>query len=184
MSEPATPVHFADATLRIDRMPADGREIALSPDAEEREALAAQLKITAVPRLEAKLRATRFRGGIRVLGRLRAEIVQPCVVTLEPVTQAIDETVDRVFLPGTERSLADQADAEIFVDLEGEDVPDHFDGSTVDLSELLIETLSLAIDPYPRAPGAKIEAKGLDVDDEALSPFAGLKALKKDSDAS
>ena len=45
--------------------------------------------------------------------------------------------------------------AEVFVDLEGEDLPDHFDGPEADLSEWLIETLALALDPYPRKPGRR-----------------------------
>ena len=49
------------------------------------------------------------------------------------------------------------ASAEVFVDLEGDDMPDHFEGHEADLSDLIVETLALAIDPYPRAPDASLE---------------------------
>ncbi len=32
-------------------------------------------------------------------------------------------------------------------------MPDHFEGNEADLTDLIVETLALAIDPYPREPG-------------------------------
>ncbi|RYH05307.1 MAG: hypothetical protein EON57_08025 [Alphaproteobacteria bacterium] len=102
-------------------------------------------------------------------------------MSLEPVTEEIEEPIDRIFLPGGEKVYAGKADAEVFVDLEGDDVPDHFEGNEADLSDLIVETLALSIDPYPRLEG---EAVGIvsDEDDEEDSPFAGLKVLKVDED--
>jgi hypothetical protein len=175
-------LRFADASIRIDSMPPAGRDLALSLDTAECEALAAELALTAVDRLEARLHAVRFRGGFRVTGRLEAAIVQPSVISLEPVRQDIAEPVDRVFLPLGDKDVATSADAEIFVDVEGEDVPDHFEGNEADLSELLVETLSLAVDPYPRRPDESLEDIGLAADDEPDNPFAALKALKTPPD--
>src|SRR5262249_30937572 len=107
---------------------------------------------------------------------------QPSVVSLEPVTQEIAEPIDRVFLPGGEKDYAGPANAEIFVDLEGEDVPDHFEGNEADLSDLIVETLALAIDPYPRAEGESFGALGEDGDTESDLPLAGLKVLKTPGD--
>ena len=53
--------------------------------------------------------------------------------------------------------------SEVFIDLEDDDFPDHIDGPEVDLSALLIETLALAIDPYPRRPGESLDSLGIDV---------------------
>jgi hypothetical protein len=65
------------------------------------------------------------------------------------------------------------------VDLEGEDLPDHFDGPEADLSDLVVETLALAVDPYPRRDGESLTDLGLaDPADEPESPFDKLKALK------
>ncbi|HEV7274972.1 MAG TPA: DUF177 domain-containing protein [Devosiaceae bacterium] len=169
-----------DAGIRVDNMPPTGRGLRLAPDAEEREALAAALGISAVERLEVSLQAVKFRGGMRVTGQLEAEIVQPSVVSLEPVRQVIVEPIDRVFLPGPGKPAPG---AEIYVDLEADDPPDHFEGPEADMSDLVIETLALAIDPYPRAEGESVETLGLPVDeDDEPSPFARLKVLKNPGD--
>ena len=169
------------ASIRLDSMPAAGRDIDLTVEREAREAIAVQLAVTAVDRLQVKLHAVRFRGGIRVTGRLRAQVTQPSVVSLEPVIADNEEPVDRIFLPGGEKPYAGKADAEVFVDLEGDDVPDHFEGNEADLTDLIVETLALGVDPYPRLEGESVGVAG-DEDDEEDSPFAGLKALKIDED--
>ena len=170
-----------DAIVRIDRLPAGGRDLTVSLDDPTRAALAELLDITAVESFEATLTVSPLRGGIRALGRLVADIVQPSVVTFEPVPQHIDEAVDRVFLPEAQAHKPTPG-SEIFVDLEDEDFPDHIDGPEVDLSALLIETLALAIDPYPRLPGESLDSLGIDVGGGPASPFAALEKLKKSTD--
>ncbi len=179
MSERPHDLRIPDASIRLDSMPPAGRELKLSVAGEEREQIAALLGVTEVQNLDVSLHATKFRGGMRVTGQLVAAIVQPSVVTLDPVRQEISEPIDRVFLPGGEKPFAGTANAEIFVDLEGEDVPDHFEGTEADLSGLIIETLALAIDPYPRAEGESLDSLGLPKAEEEESPFAALKSLKK-----
>jgi uncharacterized metal-binding protein YceD (DUF177 family) len=165
--------------MRLDPMPPDGRDLALSVGKDERALVADRLGVTEIHNLDVSLHAVRFRGGIRVTGRLTAVIVQPSVVTFDPVRQEIDEPIDRVFLPSGERPRAGSAAAEIFVDPDAEDAPDYFEGPEVDFSELIVETLSLAIDPYPRGEGEGLDALGLPQQDEDESPFASLESLKK-----
>jgi uncharacterized metal-binding protein YceD (DUF177 family) len=172
-------LRLTDASIRLDSMPIDGRDLAVSVPEEERAALAAHLGISAVESLVVKLHADKFRGGMRVHGTVDARIVQPSVISLDPVTQTISEPVDRVFLPGIEKTFADQAGAEVFVDVEGEDIPDHFDGTEADLTDLIVETLALAIDPYPHADGETVGEIDIVAKDESDSPFSSLKALKK-----
>jgi uncharacterized metal-binding protein YceD (DUF177 family) len=171
-------IRLKDAGIRLDSMPATGRDVVLAADEEDRAALADAIGVTAVNSLHVQLHAVKFRGGMRVTGRLTAEIVQPSVVSLEPVTQAVSEPIDRVFLPGGEKSFAGPAGAEVFVDLEGDEIPDHFDGPEADLTDLIVETLALGTDLYPRAEGENIDAVLPKSDDAPESPFAALKALK------
>jgi len=171
-----------DAVIRFDHLPASGRELEVTPDTEALAAMAAVLKVTEVTAFHASLTAVRLRGGIRVQGRLTARIVQPSVVTFDPVPQDIDEAVDRLFVQGPDKPHNPAPGAEIFVDLEDEDFPDHVDGNEVDLSALLIETLALAIDPYPRLPGESLDTLGVDLADKEGGPFARLKSLKNPDD--
>jgi hypothetical protein len=167
-----------DARIRLDQLPTAGKDLEVVADDRQRPAVAADLGLSEVRRLAARLKAVRFRGGIRVVGRLAAEIVQPCVVTFVPVTQVIDEPFDRVFLPADEmRQPTHVPGAEIYVDPESEDDPDSFDGPEVDLTAALLEILALAVDPYPRAPGAELDTTGDPVDEDDM-PFAALKGLK------
>jgi uncharacterized metal-binding protein YceD (DUF177 family) len=182
MSAPEGRLRIPDASIRLDSMPTVGRDLDLTVDKDMRDRIAEELDILAVDRLQVKLHAVRFRGGIRVTGRLTAVVVQQSVVTFEPVTQDIGEPIDRVFLPGGEKQFAGPANAEVFVDLEGEDVPDHFEGNEADLTDLIVETLALAIDPYPRAPGESLDDLGVKAVEDEVNPFAALKKLKQDLD--
>jgi uncharacterized metal-binding protein YceD (DUF177 family) len=110
---------------------------------------------------------------------LGATIVQPCAVTLEPVTTRIEEPVERRYL--AEWTVPDEAEAEMPEDDSAEPLPDW-----VDLNAVLEETLALALPAFPRAPGAElgeIEARPpgaapLAADDRE-NPFAVLERLKK-----
>ena len=112
------PDHFrlTDASIRLDSMPVAGRDVEIVPDEAERAVLAEKLGVSSVDRLEVRLHAVKFRGGMRVTGRLAGAVTQPSVVTLEPIVQEIAEPIDRVFLPGGEKEYAVSANAEIFVD--------------------------------------------------------------------
>jgi len=144
-----------------------------------REKLAEELKLSAVNFFSARLTVVPLRGGLRAQGQLTASIVQPSVVTFEPVEQEIAESIDRVFLPQDAGAKAPTPGSEVFIDLEDDDFPDHIDGPEVDLSALLVETLALAIDPYPRMPDESLDALGLNDDAAASGPFAELAKLKK-----
>ena len=171
-----------DAVVRIDRLPSAGRSVSVDLDAETLATLANALKVTSVESFKAELTVVPFRGGIRAQGRLSARVEQPSVVSFEPVFQDIDEAVDRIFLPEP-AGHAPAPGSEVFVDLEDDDFPDHIDGPEVDLSALLVETLALALDPYPRRPGESIETLGIDMGPAEAGPFAALNKLKKNGDS-
>lgn len=154
----------------------------IAASAEERTDIAAFLGILAIDRLESELSIERWSaGGIKIEGRLVAAAEQACVVTLEPVPEAIDESFRLTFLPRSAR-IADPrnvAEAEVIVKFDEEDPPDELEGPVLDLGPILVEQLALALDPYPRSEGAKLP----DIDDsgdEKPSPFAALSRLRKD----
>lgn len=170
----APPPEFS-RVVRADRV--QGREVVelLEATAAERQALARRLELQEIGRLTATIRLARVRGGqmIRVRGALEAEVVQTCVVTLEPVPAAVTESFGALFAP------PDLVPDEIVAgelafdpDVEDEDVPEPMQDGRIDLGELVAQHLSLALDPYPRAPGAAFE----EIDEEAEEPAAAESA--------
>ncbi|MBU8540248.1 YceD family protein [Falsiroseomonas tokyonensis] len=158
------------------------RRLELRARPEEGSALAARFGIPAVPRLEAQLTLVPGTDGTtRLQGRLQADVVQECVVTLEPVAQRVDVPIDLLLLPEGTPATDDDPES-----------PDEIEtsGGVVDLGEVVAEQLALALDPYPRAPDAAIppelEGDALepapDMDDtppERPNPFAALARLKR-----
>jgi uncharacterized metal-binding protein YceD (DUF177 family) len=148
----------------------------------ERAALKSELGLVALSDLHAELEVTEDRKGIiRVEGHVVADIVQNCIVSLEPVPQHIDEPVSLRFVPEGSGAAPQpiRAGAEIRVDPDEDDPPETFTGSTIDLGPVMVEHFVLGIDPYPRASGATLPEAGIDApkgsDD---SPFAALAKLR------
>jgi len=168
-----------DARIRRDQIPADGRPVTVKADEEQRAALARRFNVTSVEAFGAEVTASRFKGGVRVQGRVHGTVIQPCTVSGEPVTQYIDEPVDRVFLPGKDRNADAAAGSETWVNLEDDAFPDYFEGNEIDLSDMLMEVFAMAIDLYPRAPGAELDPAAKGDDPANISPFSVLKGLGK-----
>lgn len=176
MSRPDAPIF--DAVVRIDKLPSAGRSLAVDADEAERTAIAEAMNILSVERFVANLTITPVRGGLRALGQLDAAVSQASIVSFEPVPEIISETVDRVFLHGPRDHQPPAPGSEVFIDLEDDDFPDHIDGPEVDLSALLLETLALALSPYPRRDGETLDTVGVTLDEPEAGPFAGLASLK------
>jgi uncharacterized metal-binding protein YceD (DUF177 family) len=105
---------------------------------------------------------------------MHARVTQICVVTLEPFDARIDERSELRFVPtgSLPESEGVELDAET---LEGPDeIP--YAGDVIDLGAALAEQLALALDPYPRSPGAALPEEFLD---SAENPFAVLKARRE-----
>lgn len=151
----------------------------LSPEAEDRARIADYLGIPAVKKL-------RFEGWLRPEGRqdwrleadLGATVVQESVVTLDPVTTRIDERVERRYV--ADLAEPEPGESEMPEDDTLEELP-----ASLDLVEVMVEALALALPPYPRAEGEElgevvVTEKGAEpMTEERAKPFAGLKdALK------
>lgn len=144
--------------------------IAVEATAEERAALAEELDLLSLDSLTAEVTVKPWRiDGVMVAGTVQGTVSQACVVTLEPVTSAVEETFEVRLHP----DAAESADVE--VDPDAEDPPERLEGGTVDIGAIVLEHFALGIDPYPRAPGAAWEP---DEVEEEPSPFAALAALK------
>ncbi len=126
-----------------------GAVLEVSADADERAALARRFGVRAIDALCATLRLDLVGGGevVRIRGDIAADVVQSCVVTLEPVAAHIEEGFQRSF------ALGGDAGANVEVTPGDDDDPEPFDGDEIDLGELVAEQLGVNLDPYPRRPG-------------------------------
>lgn len=173
---------FDEAVLDLEKLPAAGRHVRLQAEPAHLETLTRLARVSDVGRFAADVQIAPIRGGYRVTGTLVAEVTQPCVVTLDPVTQSINEPLDRVFLPEEKRPVdetgsVERLSNETVIELSDEELPDYYSGNRLNLNNFLVESLGLAIDLYPRRPGASLPEAAVDADESPPSPFAVLKSL-------
>lgn len=150
----------------------------IEPDSDRLSEIAKALNLT-------DLRKLRFTGEIKAAGKrdfkvtgdLGATVVQPCVVTLAPVTTRVETDVTILFTNDYETP-----------DLEEFEMTDEENteplGDVIDVMLILQEGLSLALPQYPRADKAELtntaytEPGKKAMTDEDARPFAGLAGLR------
>ena len=150
----------------------------LRPDADALAEIATDLELSALRKLsfEGQLRAI-GKTDWRLTARLGATVVQPCVVTLDPVTTRIDKDVERQFVA----DYADPEDPE--VEMPEDDTTEAL-GAWIDPAQVMREALALAVPDYPRSDGAELgqmvytQPGAVAMTDEDARPFAGLADLK------
>jgi hypothetical protein len=164
------------------------KTIDLIPSAHERAAIATWLGAHSVDSFEAKVRIVRSGAShYRYEAEFAVGVTQACVITLEPVSSTLEGDFHRSFrvepkLAPTRLEAAASRSRRIDVLANEEDEPELLASSEIDLAAPILEELALALDPYPRAPGAELpapEAAAL----PAESPFAVLEKLKQPQSA-
>ena len=167
--------------LRLAEVPAEGSSLELDATASECAAVARRLGLLSLGRLHGQLGIKPIAcGGLALTGTLQADVEQSCVVTLEALPIEVSRPLNLRFL--NEEAFR-QHESQQEDPLDGPDVelmPD----DVLDLGELLVEELSLALDPYPRREDANIAEAGLGSDGvsdraegKAPNPFAVLEGL-------
>lgn len=164
--------------VRIDTLGPSPRTLEIEADENEREALARRFGLQAIHRLAAEAALTAKGETVIADGRIRASVTQSCVATAAPVEAELDEPFRIEFRP----QPVEGGDDEIELDESELDVV-FYDGASIDLGEAAAETLSLSLDPWPRAPDADeaLREAGVKKEEEAeaeASPFAALAGLK------
>ena len=151
-------------------------EVAVEAAEEECDAIAQRLKIVAVSALSALVQAQKWKqGGVEISGTLNAAVTQTCVVSLEDFETLIEAPLEAFYLP--EEQLSDQGDDDELFEAEDE-VIEALTSTVIDLGELVVQHLALALDPHPRKPGIIFEqAENDDSPDTRKNPFSALKGL-------
>ena len=158
-----------------------GEHMDLVADAETRASIARMAGLRDLPRLEASFDLLPHGGGgLRVTGRVSATVGQNCVVTLEPLSNEVEEAIDLLYMrPAAAAAVDDESQAEAEPKW---NEPEPLIGDAVDLGALATEFLVLGLDPYPRKPGAVFEPPRDNPPEPG--PFAGLAGLLKNRDGS
>jgi uncharacterized metal-binding protein YceD (DUF177 family) len=155
--------------VEIDRLPPGMMDYDIAALASERQALAARFSLLALDRLEARVRLERLAGGLwRLSATLSADVVQECVVTLEPVASTVIAPFTLLFGEAPDPGHMASAEAEPV---------EAIVGRVVDVGEAVAQQLSLTLDPYPRSPG--VGAKSLPEPPALGSAFDALAKWKK-----
>ncbi|MCP5365087.1 MAG: hypothetical protein H6905_07675 [Hyphomicrobiales bacterium] len=166
-------------------LPASGRDFAIEATAGEREALAVRLGLNSLDSLTAEGRIKPDNRGrdVSVDGHLSADIREMCVVTLDVFATHITAEVRGHFSADVddEWTTAPGQDGKRSADGETEDFVEPLRNGVIDVGEVVVQYLSLALSPYPRKP-----VQSNDQEDRAelswhqesrQSPFARLGAL-------
>lgn len=176
-----------------DRISTTPLTLHLTPTVAEQAAIAARLHAAALHDLRADVTLVQMAGShlIHITGIISANVLQHCVVTLRPIETHIREEFEAWFADKAQaipyararqeiqRKTSNQQEVEV---LDERDDPEPIINGKIDIGELVVQYLSLSLDPYPHAP---------DVDDNRphsvtagpeTSPFAALAALKGKSE--
>jgi hypothetical protein len=163
--------------LKLSDLPDGDATRRLEATDEERAAIAGRLGIDGLESLHGDIvvRRGRASGTYAVSGRLVADVVQTCVVTLAPVRTHIDTEFETIY-----------ADATAIAALRAEEShdaepPEPIVGDRIDLGEELVQQLACAVDPYPRAAGAEVDDRWVANSDrdEETRPFAVLSRIRQ-----
>jgi uncharacterized metal-binding protein YceD (DUF177 family) len=178
---PDSPLTEFSRLVAVDRLAARGTHCRIVAEPAELLALAQRLDLREVRSLTATaiLVPLPKKGSlVRVSGSFTAEVVQTCVVSLEPLDATVSADFERTYGPG---DVTLEEGGEVELSWDSEDPPDPIIDGSVDIGEAVVEELSLALDPFPRAGDITFELPAEPEDDteKVATPFAVLAALRQ-----
>ena len=179
--------YFVDAN-KID---AQVKELNISPEQENVSRLCNRLNLLSIEGIDAKIQIQRndMNKVVHVHGIILADVTQACVVSGEPVQAHIEDSFDAwyaepnqaVSFTKARRERMSPKEKEEQPVLEEEDDPEPIVGGKIDVGELVVQYLSLALNPYPRKEGVHSDF-GEPLEDAPdgtyNNPFAALKEWK------
>ncbi|WP_262691537.1 YceD family protein [Kordiimonas aestuarii] len=173
-------------TLPLTDVDREGRAYHLEASEEECNALAERFDLAGFSALKADVQV-KDKGpdvGIEVSGQLEAALTQRCIVTLDPVTETVKSDFTLMLVSP---EMADRMDEEeVYLDPAAPEY-DALEGDIIPLGDIVAQTVSINMNPYPRVEGAEISIenkKDISVNEPELkkpNPFAVLEKLRKES---
>ncbi|MCP4072155.1 MAG: DUF177 domain-containing protein [Hyphomicrobiales bacterium] len=184
-----TDLKLPEYPINVAKLPKLGNTFKLSIDdkgigAREILSIVEHLGVMSIEKLTLKMNFRHWsRDGIQVDGEILSLLHSQCPVTLQGVEQQIESSFYARFVHSESKLAKPQLneDGEMILDVDGEDMPDIYEGDYLDAWEIGLEYLVLEIDYFARLKGAvfEYEQPGGMADEENISPFAKLQSLKK-----
>jgi uncharacterized metal-binding protein YceD (DUF177 family) len=144
----------------------------------ERAALVHRFGLVSLDRLQAEVRLRRQGGDIRLEADFSADLVQACIVSLEPVPVQIAESFTLIFRPGIDEDEADR----LALENPEDEIIEPLMAESIDIGEAVAQQLSVAMDPYPRASGAQSAGADLEFGEAADAPSETSNARRNPFD--
>jgi len=154
--------------IAIERISLSGMDAFVEANSSECADLAKRMRLPAVLSLTCRFHLELAEDDVvMAYGHLVAKVVQTCVVSLEDFAVTVEERFALRCVPAGQ-----ECDG---VDPEAPDEITYEDGR-LDLGEAVAQQLGLALDPYPRAPGASLPSME---PDHEQTPIVQLSLLKR-----
>lgn len=149
-------------TFTVEDLPKTGFELKLKATDEECASLAVQMHVVNVANFTADLTIKQWRrGGVHIEGEFATTLTQTCVLSLDEFDTTVSEKIDQKFFSSTK--IPDQSDKKEVEMLDNDmDPPDALVDGKLDISDYLVETVLLQLDPYPKKPGSQLESLAID----------------------
>lgn len=165
--------------LESDRIRPAGLHLDYAPDMTERAALASALGLAAIDTFSVRFELQRRGRKVHVKGTLTADVDYICVVSLDAFPARISEPFSVMYEEVARSRNRGGSSGEIEVPLD-DDAPEPIENGKIDLGAIAQEFLALALDPYPRKPGASLSETVPDEAETVPSAFSRLAALLPD----
>ena len=173
MTSPDTAPAELSKIVSLSDIGSGAREYALTASPSECKAAADRLKIPAVHALSGHVRVKASRAIISVSGDVTASLTRECVASLEELHEDVHDIFDFELVRGVEPTDSTGDDGDEI------DLTEYHDGDELDVGDILVQQLALAMDPFPRKEGAPSLAETYGKQAEE-SPFQALsEAFKK-----
>ena len=177
--------------IDVSKIGEDGKNLKIEAPKEVHDALCRRLNLDEIREISASVRLKRnaVTKILHITGDLVADVDQICVVTGDPVAEKVEDSFeswyaepsDAVSFAKAKRDRMNAKEREEQPMLEEFDDPEEIIDGKIDIGELVIQFLSLSLEPYPKAPGARGNfGEPLEDAPEGTynNPFAALKDWK------
>ena len=172
--------------LDVDEVHAEGRTYKLRATKSQLSDLVDRFKLVALNSFSAEIsvQSEAKADTVWIRGNIEADLVQQCVVTLGDVPEQVSDSFELMLVSP---ELAEKMDEdEVYLDPKAPDY-DAFEGPTIPVGDIVAQTLSVLMDPYPKQAHAKLRVpngQGVTVNEELEekpNPFAVLSKLRDKS---